>query len=163
MLRDFNFCLMKDDNHTNSFCNSLISNNLFPTILEPTRVATVNRDGNQITTESLIDNIFVNPRLDFKSGLIYSSITDHYPVFISIHQITDQQAEKNNIIEYRIIDDFSVRKFKSALSISLVTIINDSSDPREAFTKFYLLFDELYNKYFPIKTKLLSKKAQLKP
>ena len=163
LLGDFNVCLMKDDNHTNSFRNSLISNNLFPTILEPTRVATVNRDGNQITTESLIDNIFVNPRLDFKSGLIYSSITDHYPVFISIHQITDQQAEKNNIIEYRIIDDFSVRKFKSALSVSLITIINDSSDPREAFTKFYLLFDELYNKYFPIKTKLLSKKAQLKP
>ena len=86
LVGDFNICLMKDNNHTNSFRNSLISNNLFPTILEPTRVASVHRNGQQITTETLIDNIFVNTQLDFKSGLIYSSISDHYPVYIYIHK-----------------------------------------------------------------------------
>ena len=163
LVGDFNICLMKDNNHTNSFRNSLISNNLFPTILEPTRVASVHRNGQQITTETLIDNIFVNTQLDFKSGLIYSSISDHYPVYISINQSTDQQAEENNIIKYRIIDDFSTVKFKLALSNSLNLLLNEITDPRIAFTKFYLLIDELYNKYFPVKTKIVSKKAQLKP
>ena len=32
LVGDFNVCLMKENNHTNSFRNSLISNNLFPTI-----------------------------------------------------------------------------------------------------------------------------------
>ena len=154
---------MKDNNHTNNFRNSLISNNLFPTILEPTRVATVNRNGQRVTTESLIDNIFINTQLDFKSGLIYSSISDHYPVFISIHHSTNQQTEENCTIKYRVIDEFTIRKFKFALSISLNSLLNDATDPQTAFTKFYLLLDELYNKYFPIKTKSVSKKAQQKP
>ena len=156
LLGDFNICLLKDHNHTNTFRNTLISNNLFPTILEPTRVATVNRNGQQVTTESLIDNIFINTQLDFKSGLIYSSISDHYPVFISIHQSTNQQTEVNCTIKYRVIDDFSIRKFKFALTNSLNSLLNEVTDPRTAFTKFYLLLDELYNKYFPIKTKIVN-------
>ena len=163
LLGDFNICPLKDNNHTNNFRNSLISNNLFPTILEPTRVATVNRNGQRVTTESLIDNIFINTQLDFKSGLIYSSISDHYPVFISIHHSTNQQTEENCTIKYRVIDEFTIRKFKFALSISLNSLLNDATDPQTAFTKFYLLLDELYNKYFPIKTKSVSKKAQQKP
>ena len=163
LLGDFNICLLKDNNHTNNFRNSLISNNLFPTILEPTRVATVNRNGQRVTTESLIDNIFINTQLDFKSGLIYSSISDHYPVFISIHHSTNQQTEENCAIKYRVIDEFTIRKFKFALLISLNSLLNDATDPQTAFTKFYLLLDELYNKYFPIKTKSVSKKAQQKP
>ena len=157
LVGDFNICLMKDNNHSNSFRNSLISNNLFPTILEPARVATVQRNGQQITTETLIDNIFVNTQLDFKSGIIYSSITDHYPIFISIHQSTDLEAEENNTVKYRVIDDFSIRKFKFALSSSLNSLLNEVNDPRIAFTKFYLLIDELYNKYFPVKTRIVSK------
>ena len=159
----FNICLMKDNNHTNSFRNSLISNNLFPTILEPTRVATVHRNGQEITTETLIDNIFVNTQLDFKSGIIYSSISYHYPVYISIPQINDQQPEENNTIKYRTIDNFSISKFRTALSNSLNSFLNGITDPRIAFTRFYTLIDELYNKYFPIKTKIVSKKAQQKP
>ena len=87
LVGDFNICLMKEDNHTDTFRNSLISNNLFPTILEPTRVATTQRNGEYVTTESLINNIFINTQLDFKSGLIDSTISDHFPIFISIQII----------------------------------------------------------------------------
>ena len=123
LIGDFNICLMKDNNHTNSFRNSLISNNLFPTILEPTRVASLYRNGQQVSTESLIDNIFINTQLDFKSGLIYSSISDHYPVFISIHQNTDQQTEERRSIKYRSINEFSIKKFHVALFNSLNSLL----------------------------------------
>ena len=72
LMGDFNICLLQENNHTRSFCSTLQTNNLFPTILEPTRVASIQRNGEYITTKSLIDNIFVNTRLNFSSGLIYS-------------------------------------------------------------------------------------------
>ena len=59
LVGDFNVCLMKDNNQTNCFPNSMISNNLFPSILEPARIATIQRNGEYVTTESLIDNIFL--------------------------------------------------------------------------------------------------------
>ena len=163
LVGDFNICLMKENNQSNSFRNSLISNNLFPTILEPTRIASVQRNGEYVMTKSLIDNIFINTQLDFKSGLIDATISDHFPVFISIQHNIAQQMEEYKSIKYRTFDDFSIRKFNAALSNSLVSLLEGVSDPKTAFTKFHILIDELYNKYFPLKTRILSKKAQLKP
>ena len=60
LVGDFNVCLMKENNQSSNFRNSLISNNLFPTILEATWVAAIQRNGEYVTTESLIDNIFTN-------------------------------------------------------------------------------------------------------
>ena len=122
LIGDFNVDLLRENNHTNTFCNTLISNNLFPTILEPTRVASVQRNGEYITTESLIDNIFINTQLHFKSGLINSTISDHFPVFISIQHDTFQQLDENKTIKYRTFDDFSIRKFDFAL-IKILSVI----------------------------------------
>ena len=79
LVGDFNICLINDDNRTQSFRHVLQSNSLFPTILEPTRVATVLRNGNYHVTKTLIDNIFINNSLNHKSGLIVSPISDHHP------------------------------------------------------------------------------------
>ena len=163
LVGDFNVCLMKENNHTNSFRNSLISNNLFPTILEPTRIASIHRNGECVITESLIDNIFINTQLIFKSGLIDSTISDHFPVFISIQNESAQQVEESKTIKFRTFDDYSIRKFNFALSSSLVSLLEGVNDPETAYTKFHKLIDKLYNTYFPIKTKILSKKAQSKP
>ena len=163
LVGDFNICLMKDNNHSNSFKNSLISNNLFPTILEPTRIASIQRNGEYVITESLIDNIFINTQLNFKCGLIESTISDHFPVFISIQYGTTLETEEFKTIKYRSFDDDSIAKFKLDLSNSLISLIEGISDPQEAFSKFHELIDVLYNKYFPLKSKILTKKAQLKP
>ena len=153
---------MKENNYTNEFRNSLISNNLFPTILEPTRVVTSLRNGEYVTTESLIDNIFINTQLNFQSGLINSTISD-FPVFISISHDNTQQIDETKIIKFRTFDDFSIKKFNFALSRSLVSLLDGVNDPKTAYTKFHNLIEELYNKYFPLKTKIVSKKSQSKP
>ena len=64
----------------------MMSSNLFPTILEATRVSNIDRNGENILTETLLDNFFINTQasLFYKSGLIQSKITDHYPIFLSI-------------------------------------------------------------------------------
>ena len=91
---DFNICLMKEDNHKSLFQNTMQSNSLFPSIIEPTRVCSIERDGQNIVTESLIDNIFLNENLAYNSGIIYSNISDHYPIFVSIP--LNSSLENNN-------------------------------------------------------------------
>ena len=148
LIGDFNICLMKDCNQTNNFRNSLISNNLFPTILEPTRIASIQRNGEYITTESLIDNIFINVQLDFKSGLINSTISDHFPIFISIQHETGIHREENKTIKFRNFDDFSICKFNFALSRTLASLLEGVNYPQTAYTRFHELISKLYDKFF---------------
>ena len=163
LVGDFNICLLQDSNHTQAFRNCMQSNSLFPTILEPTRVARVLRNGNYHTTQTLIDNIFNNDKLNHKSGLIYSSISDHFPIFLSLSNESLSFQDNTKLVSFRLIDDIRIRKFKSALHTSLINIILDINTASEAFTKFFSLFNELYDKYFPVVTKTITKKAILKP
>ena len=164
LLGDFNIDLLKDNDFSKEFRTMLQSNYLVPTILEPTRVASVNRNGETIVSETLIDNIFINRSTDFKSGLIYSSISDHYPVFTTITQCNPNTHEKSPItVKTRLIDDFRIRKFKSALQRSLLDLLNNSDDAKTSFSKFYYTFDLLYNTYFPVISKQMKQKSLLKP
>ena len=163
LMGDFNICLLQDDNRTKSFCNTMLTHKLFPTILEPTRVATVLRNGNYITTNTLIDNIFIDTQLTYKSGLIYSCISDHYPVTISIETTNTARQIEPSIIRYRVIDDFSVRKFRFAINTQLLNVIMEASDAATAFTEFFTKFNDLYEKYFPVKTRIAKQKEILKP
>ena len=73
---------MQNDNNSNELSNTMQSNNLFPVILSPTRVATILKpDGEYETTKKLIYNIFINTNNSSQSGIIEMSITDHYPFF----------------------------------------------------------------------------------
>ena len=147
LIGDFNICLLHENNDSNMFRNIMQSNSLFPTILEPTRVATITRDGQQVVTESLIDNIFVNDSLSYNSGIILCDISDHYPVFISI---PCKSAIFNNDtfeVKYRLNDDFSIRKFKSAISNnSIIMSLRYMQSAEVPFSSFYTSFNQLYNK-----------------
>ena len=154
LMGDFNIDLLQDNNCSRKLQNMTQSNYLVPTILEATRVASVIRNGENHLTETLIDNIFINRSTEFKSGLIYSSISDHYPVFSILNEGNISSfAEIPNTITTRLIDDFKIRKFKSALQRSFFHSIQNITDAQKAFTQVYNAFDLLYNKYFPVITK----------
>ena len=161
---DFNICLLKNNNHSESFRNCMMSSNLFPTILEATRVANIVINGNNILTETLIDNFLINTQssLCYKSGLIYSSISDHYPIFLSIPGSTVSDNINVKVIKYRLIDEYSIRKFKFALN-SYISTLELSENATIAFEAFHNKFQELYDKYFPIKSKKVSRKSFMKP
>ena len=136
---------MQDNKHTRNSQNMLHSNYLVPTILEPTRVANVIRNGENHTTETLIDNIIINRITDFRSGLIYSSISDHCPVFTTLTNCNPQtQDNAPKYIKTRLIDDFRIRKFKSALQISLLNSFDNINDAQSAFSQFFTNFNLLY-------------------
>ena len=159
---DYNICMMQDNEYTQSFRNSLQTHNLFPSILEPTRVASVNRNGTNIVTQTLIDNIFLNTSMNFRSGLVHTSISDHYPIFVSISQSISEPYNPV-FVKYRNIDSVSLRKFKYALNNSVINSVYEVSDAKLAFELFLKTFSELYEKFFPVKTKSVSHKSTIKP
>ena len=76
ILGDFNINLLNYGIHnkTNEFLNTMFSFNLYPLITKPTRITD--------KEASLIDNIFTNTIEEEKhTGLIYSDLSDHFPVF----------------------------------------------------------------------------------
>lgn len=77
IMGDFNINLLQLETHspTDSFLNIMISHGLLPSITKASRVTD--------ETTSLIDNIFTNVDTSHcKSALLYSDISDHYPVLL---------------------------------------------------------------------------------
>ena len=64
------------------FINTLINCGAFPITTKPTRVTD--------TTATIIDNIIINvTNQEIFSGVIETSeVSDHYPVFCQVHNIT---------------------------------------------------------------------------
>ena len=164
LLGDFNICLLQDNCHKQDLQNVLQSNSLCPTILAPTRVASTLRDGHLVTTNTLIDNIFMNTQNNFQSGTLEVSISDHYPIFIALSDHNMPDPDKDTIIQYRLINDTTIRKFKYALENSLeLNNIYNTHTGQLSFKEFITIFNKLYDQYFPIKSKKLTRKGILKP
>ena len=164
LMGDFNICLLQDKTHNNAFRNIMQSNSLFPTILEPTRVAAINKNGQTVVTETLIDNIFIKDNLAYNSGLIYSDISDHYPIFISIPLNVNKGNTDIIEVKYRLMDDFRITKFKLAIQNNLTFLALTSEKVAQvAFTNFFTTFNFLYDKHFLIISKTVKKKSLIKP
>ena len=80
LLGDYNIDLQKNDKYKNEFELCLQSNYLMPTIFSSTRVATKVINNHEVTSETLIDNIMINYNMEYQSGIIETSITDHYSI-----------------------------------------------------------------------------------
>ena len=87
LLGDYNINLLKNDKYKNSFELSLQSNYLIPTILSATRVETKIKNNEEVLSETLIDNIIINYNMKYQSGIIDTTITDHYSIYIIIPEI----------------------------------------------------------------------------
>ncbi|CAL4085424.1 unnamed protein product, partial [Meganyctiphanes norvegica] len=151
---DYNICLQQNNCHKIELQNTMQSNSLYPTILAPTRVASIMRDGQLVTTNSLIDNIYLNTQSKFQSGILEVSISDHYPIFALINEQSIPSSNKETTIKYRLINENTLNKFKYDLANNPeISNIFRTNSGQEAFSKFLTLFSNLYDIYFPIKSK----------
>ena len=164
LLGDYNIDLLKEnDNYKNSFEICLQSNYLIPTIFSATRVALRRHNDEETISETLIDNIFINHNMNYHSGIIESSISDHYSIYIIIPATLTTSHTESNKIQYRLINDFRQRKFNQDFKKSEIMQILNSDNAKEAYEQFYNIFQTLYDNTFPIKTKILSPKDIQKP
>ena len=162
LLGDYNIDLSRNDNHKENFVTCLQSNYLVPTILQPTRVATKIQNGIEHTSETLIDNIFINDNMHHRAGIIESSITDHYSIYIMVPEIETTYTDQKQV-EYRLINDFTHRKFTTSLIQQDIPQVLNNFNAKSATKQFFDIFDSSYDKEFPIKSKILTKKDEQKP
>ena len=160
LLGDYNVDLLKNDIIMNNFEICMQSNYLIPTIHAPTRVSlSTTQSGNEMLSETLIDNIFINYDLKYMSGIIESSITDHYPIYTIISDIKIPNTQPTTI-KYRLINDKTQRTFNCYLNHFKINNVLNDYIAESAFTKFLCIFQNSYEKSFPVKTKIISQKDE---
>ena len=144
---DFNFDLLKIDCNpfTAKFLDLLQSFSFRPLIDRPTRITP--------SSSTLIDNIFCNDLLsDISSGLFYTSISDHLPIFALLPgQHQDEAVPKTyTTTEYTPANK---AKFSEFLMNETWYEVYQCSDAHTAFNVFNNKINTYYNNAFPIVTK----------
>ena len=144
---DFNLDLIKYGNHTatSDFLSIMLSHSLFPTVNKPTRVTG--------QTATLIDNIFVNCfKNSVKSAIIYSDISDHFPIAIQIEKSV-RKVNLNVNYKKRIFDSFSIKQFRDELQTmpwdEVYNCVNNADDTSGAYECFHGIFHSIFIKHFP--------------
>lgn len=145
ILGDFNINLLKYETHsfTKEFLNILQANYFFPAIVKPTRITA--------KSATLIDNILFNSlKFERNSGLIFTDITDHLPIFQIV--TLDNGLNRTNVAPQ------TVRKFSESNKLQFKNMLQEVSfdevfrekDPNLAYSIFMKLFNRCFIKCFPL-------------
>ena len=133
------------------FVNCLLSKSFFPVINLPTRI----NENNVLTKFSLIDQIWTNFKAgtDHVSGVVQTSITDHYPIYYMFK--TNLRQNLNKVISFRVLNDNTILRFvENVRNFSFENIIV-SNDINLDFKCFIDKLYNIYNHYVPIKSKVI--------
>ena len=131
LLGDYNINLLHADKHAASqdFLDLVYSHSLLPNITKPTRVTK--------TSATLIDNIFSNDIMSSNNlftGILYSDITDHYPIFHIDN--SSRVKSKDTVIKRRIFSQSNIANFSSALCNHNWDHVLQNNDPQIAYSLF---------------------------
>ena len=148
---DFNIDLLKlkEREKYSEFFDIMLSMGFLPKITFPTRFAK--------KSASLIDQIFIKSR-DFmlnqnsKSGILHSSLSDHYAAFTSLSFKQPSKAARWVTIHKQ--DDLSLMKFSEAIKESnLLTKINHDifEDPNSTYEILQSTISSAKNEFLPSK------------
>lgn len=153
LLGDSNFNLLnyKNSTNTNEFLNTLLAHGLLPTITLPSRISN--------HTATLIDNISSNTKCtNTLSGLIYSCISDHLPVFhINIINSTRAPPEPKLV---RNMCEKNILSFKETLRNYVWDDVLAEQNPETAFSMFSETMNTCFNNQFPLIKQNINRKSQ---
>lgn len=147
---DFNIDVLKINERQAyaDFFDKMSNYSLFPKITLPTRIGT--------TSCTLIDNIYYrlsDKYSDLNAGILYSSISDHFPYFLSIKTkmkpTSTPKLVKQTINTAKAMTDF-VNEIKST-NIRDKLNCNMDSDPNFNYNTFLDIIVDIKNKHFPSK------------
>ena len=147
LLGDYNINLLNADKHnaTHDFTELMYSFSLLPNITKPTRVTK--------SSATLIDNIFTNNLLttsNVLTGILYSDISDHYPIFHIDYSSSIKMEE--SYTKRRIFSQVNLEKFSNALSNHNWDHVVSIDDAQAAYSTFLNDYIYMYDASFPIKT-----------
>ena len=108
----------------------MYSHSLFPYISKPSRVTT--------RSATLIDNIFCNDILENTevfTGILYSDVSDHFPVFYIDH--TTSTMTEHKFIKKRSFQQRNLTHFCTMASQNDWSNILNCTDAQVAYTYFF--------------------------
>jgi len=157
---DFNINLFDhaSNNTVKHFVNTLIQNNVIPTITNATRVTK--------HSATLIDNILTNSFhniSNLNSGVIKTDLTDHFPNFLYMENLTNSIQSTDKVIYRREINPTSIKNFKNLLMEMNWELVSESNDVNGAYDLFLDFFTKQYDKAFPVKSIKIKTKSLLSP
>lgn len=153
LLGDFNINLIKTENHyfTDNFLNLLYSSYFFPLIDKPTRVT--------YKTASLIDNIITNT-FDYpvNSGILYSDISDHFPIFHITTSNNFKHKGSNVRAGFRKFNEENIKCFRDMVEKINWDDVYDQQDANKSYQSFIHLFKTVFNECFPLVSLKINKR-----
>ena len=155
---DFNFNLLKLDSiaTVQEYLMNFQSKCFFNLINKPTRVTP--------TSATCLDHIWCNNLKALQScGIIYSRISDHFPV-VSSFDLTCSKNTNSKITKLiRKFNDTNTEKFTESLRNTSWDLVLSSINPNVILENFYSIFNALFNKHFPLEPVKHTKSNDNKP
>ena len=143
---DYNIDLLQiNTNQTiRKYANEILGTSTSCVIDLPTRISHHSR--------TLLDHIYVNDiKNSFTSGVLICDLSDHFPTFVCI-STKKIRAKSTTHFAKRDMKNFKLQEYLSALNHELNAANLDSFDSaHEAFDKFDEVFQNIVNKFAPIK------------
>ena len=101
----------------------------------------------------MIDNIFCNNILNEQalSGILYTDISDHYPIFY-IHHSLKKKPSKDVYITKRSYTPQNIAKFKTNLESHNWSAVLLHTETQTAYSLFHKEFSHIYDNCFPVRS-----------
>ena len=151
LMGDFNIDLLKYNTHTktNDYLDNIFSLGFLPLITKPTRITPA--------SATLIDHIYTNNISQSQlSGIILTDVADHFGTFHII--LNTPPCSTNEKFKKRSFSEINITKFKNDLDTKDFSIIKQTQCPNEAYRLFSTLYNDSYEKAFPLKETKINKK-----
>ena len=116
---------------------------LIPTINKPTRVTR--------NTATAIDHIITNSVInaEFKTGIIKTDISDHFPIFFIFKCVVDNTEAGKEFIYKRNYSSNSIETFKQKLHEVNWNELKQSNNANKSYAKFSKICTSLHEECFP--------------
>ena len=159
IIGDFNVDLLRINNGSMplEFLSAMYSIGCIPQILQPTRITG--------TSATLIDHIWVNDLSGVcRSGIIRSTISDHFPVFLSYSKssIIDNSTDRVTYTR-RLINDVTKQRLTQNLSLIDWSSVADIDCLDEMYNRFIEVIVSNFNTCIPLVVKRKKKIDVQKP
>ena len=156
---DFNINVLdfNESKTVQNFVNLMFRHGLIPTVNKPARVTR--------NTATAIDHIITNSviNVEFKTGIIKTGISNHFPVFFIFKCAVDTTEAREKFIYKQNYSGNSIETFKQKLREVNWNEVNQFNNANESYTKFSDICTTLYEECFPKFKISLNQRKNLSP
>ena len=156
---DYNLnCLDYDSKSTiKEFYDQIMEFQMIPIINKPTRVTT--------SSMTLIDNFLTTAFFDatLKKGIIKHSLSDHFPIMMSIDIPKREERNEKVEVQMRDINEVNKQSFFKDLEKTNWVKLAEESDTNKKYDFFLKTYSDLFDIHFPLKTVKIKKKNLMTP